>query len=36
MGQHHPVNAIGQLRNQNLFQGANASIIEAGLQWKFH
>jgi hypothetical protein len=36
MGQHHPVNAIGQLRNQNLFEGANASIIEAGLQWKFH
>ena len=25
MGQHHPVDAIGQLRNQNLFQGANAS-----------
>lgn len=36
MGQHHPVDAIGQLRSQNLFQGANASIIEAGLQWKFH
>lgn len=36
MGQHHPAKAIGQLRDQNLFQGANASIIEAGLQWKFH
>ena len=36
MGQHHPVDAIGQLRFQNLFQGANASIIQAGLQWKFH
>jgi hypothetical protein len=36
MGQHHPVDAIGQLRNQNLFQGANAAIIEGGLQWKFH
>ena len=36
MGQHHPVDAPGQLRTQNLFQGANAAIIEAGLQWKFH
>lgn len=36
MGQHHPADAIGQLRNQNLFQGANATIIQAGLQWKFH
>jgi hypothetical protein len=36
MGQHHPADAIGQLRNQNLFQGANAAIIQAGLQWKFH
>jgi hypothetical protein len=36
MGQHHPADAIGQLRFQNLFQGANATIIQAGLQWKFH
>ena len=36
MGEKHPANAIGQLRFQNLFQGANASILEAGLQWKFH
>lgn len=36
MGQHHPADAPGQLRSQNLFQGANAAIIQAGLQWKFH
>jgi hypothetical protein len=36
MGAAHPADAIGQLRNQNLFQGVNASIIQAGLQWKFH
>jgi hypothetical protein len=36
MGQHHPPDAIGQLRTQNLFQGANAAIVQAGLQWKFH
>jgi hypothetical protein len=35
-GDGHPANAIGQLRNQNLFQGVKASIVQMGYQWKFH
>ena len=35
-GDGHPAGAIGQLRNQNLFQGVKASIVQMGYQWKFH
>ena len=36
MGDGHPVSAIGQLRNQDLFAGTKAAIVQVGYQWKFH
>ncbi len=36
MGDAHPADAIGQLRNQNLFAGVKAAIVQMGFQWKFH
>jgi hypothetical protein len=36
MGDNRPTDAIGQLRNQNLFAGTKATIVQMGLQWKFH
>ena len=35
-GDGHPANAIGQLRNQDLFAGTKAAIVQVGYQWKFH
>jgi hypothetical protein len=35
-GNGHPADAIGQLRNQDLFAGTKAAIIQVGYQWKFH
>ncbi|HEY5085684.1 MAG TPA: DUF3570 domain-containing protein, partial [Rhizomicrobium sp.] len=36
MGNHHPANAIGQLKQQDLFSGTNAAVIFAGYSWEFH
>ena len=35
-GDGHPANAIGQLKNQNLFSGIKAGWIMAGFTWDFH
>jgi hypothetical protein len=35
-GNGHPANAIGQLRQQNLFSGTKAAIIFLGYRWNFH
>lgn len=36
MGDRHPAEAIGQLKQQNLFSGTNAAMIFAGYSWDFH
>jgi hypothetical protein len=35
-GDSHPASAIGQLRNQDLFVGTKAAMVQLGYQWKFH
>jgi hypothetical protein len=35
-GDAHPANAIGQLRQQNLFAGTDAGFIFLGYSWDFH
>ncbi len=35
-GNGHPADAIGQLRQQNLFSGTKAAIVFLGYRWNFH
>jgi hypothetical protein len=35
-GNGHPVDAIGQLKNQNLFAGTDAAFVFLGYNWDFH
>ena len=35
-GNGHPANAIGQLRQQNLFSGTKAAMVFLGYSWDFH
>ena len=35
-GNGHPSGAIGQLKQQNLFAGATATVVFAGYTWDFH
>jgi len=35
-GNGHPANAIGQLRQQNLFPGTTAGLVFMGYSWDFH
>ncbi|HUO99654.1 MAG TPA: DUF3570 domain-containing protein [Rhizomicrobium sp.] len=35
MGNGHPADAIGQLRNQNLFAGTKATVFMVGYSWNF-
>jgi len=36
MGNRHPADAFGQLKQQDLFAGTNAAVIFAGYTWDFH
>ena len=35
-GNDHPPDAIGQLKQQNLFAGSKATLVFAGYKWDFH
>jgi hypothetical protein len=35
-GDSHPADAIGQLKQQNLFAGTNAAFVFFGYNWDFH
>ena len=35
-GNSHPVDAIGQLKQQNLFTGTKAAFVTVGYKWDFH